>query len=61
MLIAPLRADFPLVAGKTSAGDGPTELVAAGNVVDGLALRQAWNQPAPPFSGSSSTVPPYLP
>ncbi|HLM89527.1 MAG TPA: hypothetical protein VK284_10960 [Streptosporangiaceae bacterium] len=57
VLIAPLRADFPLVAGKTSAGDGPTEQVAAGNVVDGLALRQAWNQPAPPFSGSSSTVP----
>ena len=46
ILIAPLRADFPLVAGKTSAGDGPAELVAAGNVVDGLALRQAWNQQA---------------
>ena len=54
ILIAPLRTDFPLVAGKTSAGDGPTELVAAGNVVDGLALRQAWNQPAPPFSGPST-------
>ena len=53
VLIAPLRADFPLVAGKTSAGDGPTEQVAAGNVIDGLALRQAWNQPAPPFSGSN--------
>ena len=39
LLIAPLRADFPLVAGKTSARDGPAELVAAGNVVDGLALR----------------------
>ena len=48
-LIAPLRGYFPLVAGKTSAGDGPTELVAAGNVVDGLALRQAWNAKAAPF------------
>lgn len=54
VLIAPLRADFPLVAGKTSAGAGPADLVAAGNVVDGLALRQAWNQQAPPFSGSSN-------
>ena len=54
ILIAPLRANFPLVAGKTSAGDGPTELVAAGNVVDGLALRQAWNQNAPPFSGATN-------
>ena len=54
VLIAPLRADFPLVAGKTAAGAGPAELVAAGNVVDGLALRQAWNQTAPPFSGSSN-------
>jgi hypothetical protein len=53
ILISALRADFPLVAGKTSAGDGPAELVAAGNVVDGLALRQAWNQSGPPFSGSN--------
>ena len=50
LLIAPLRGYFPLVAGKTSAGDGPTEFVAAGNVVDGLALRQAWNTNAAPFA-----------
>jgi len=53
-LIAPLRADFPLVAGKTTAGAGPAALVAAGNVVDGLALRKAWNQQASPFSGASN-------
>jgi hypothetical protein len=51
--IAPLRGHFPLVAGKTPEGDGPTELVAARNVVDGLALRKAWNDKAPPFSGTS--------
>jgi hypothetical protein len=52
-LIAPLRAHFPLVAGKTPDGDGPTEFVAAGNVVDGLALRSAWNDKSAPFSGAS--------
>jgi hypothetical protein len=52
-LIAPLRGHFPLVAGKTPEGDGPTELVGARNVVDGLALRKAWNDNAPPFSGTS--------
>lgn len=49
-LIAPLRDHFPLVAGKTPEGDGPVELVAASNVVDGLALRAAWNGGAPPFA-----------
>jgi len=53
LLISPLRGYFPLVAGKTSAGDGPVELVAAGNVVDGLALRQAWNANSAPFSVAS--------
>ena len=53
ILIAPLRGYFPLVAGKTSAGDGPTEFVAAGNIVDGLALRQAWNAKAAPFAEAS--------
>ena len=71
VLIAPLRADFPLVAGKTSAGDGTAELVAAGNVVDGLALRQAWNQqagnqqagkqPAPTFPGLPAVPPAQVP
>jgi hypothetical protein len=53
VLIAPLRGYFPLVAGKTSAGDGPVELVAAGNVVDGLALRRAWNTDAAPFADAA--------
>lgn len=44
-LIAALRKQFPLVAGKTPEGDGPTELVAAANVVDGLALRAAHPSP----------------
>jgi hypothetical protein len=52
-LISPLRRHFPLVAGKTPEGDGPTELVGARNVVDGLALRKAWNEKAAPFSGTS--------
>jgi hypothetical protein len=52
-LIAPLRAHFPLVAGKTPEGDGPVELVAAGNVVDGLALRRAWDPASTSFSGIS--------
>jgi len=50
-LIAPLRSLFPLVAGKTPDSAGPVELVAAGNVVDGLALRAAWSTNSPPFSG----------
>ena len=55
-LIAPLRGYFPLVAGKTLEGDGPTELVAARNVVDGLALRRAWNDKTKPFSGTSDLL-----
>ena len=53
LLIAPLREYFPLVAGKTPEGDGPAELVGARNVVDGLALRGAWNSQATPFSAAS--------
>jgi hypothetical protein len=49
MLIFPLRDHFPLVAGKTPEGDGPTELVGGRNVVDGLALRRAWNDQTSPF------------
>ena len=45
-LIEQLRLQFPLVAGRTPEGDGPAELVAAMNVVDGLALRAARPQPA---------------
>ncbi len=53
-LIAPLRSLFPLVAGKTPEGAGPVELVAASNVVDGLALRAAWVAKSPPFSGPNN-------
>jgi hypothetical protein len=59
-LIAPLRGHFPLVAGKTPEGDGPTELVGARNVVDGLALRLAWNDKTSPFAGASD-LPPLTP
>ncbi len=45
-LIAPLRSQFPLVAGRTPAGAGAVESVAASTVVDGLALRAAKPQPA---------------
>ena len=59
-LITLLRSQFPLVAGRTPEGDGPVELVAAGNVVDGLALRAAWNAGASPFApgGELSTLTP---
>lgn len=45
-LIAGLRTQFPLVAGRTPDGAGTTGLVAASTVVDGLALRAAAPQPA---------------
>jgi hypothetical protein len=53
LLIFPLRIHFPLVAGKTLEGVGPTEFVGGRNVVDGLALRRAWNEKTAPFSGTS--------
>lgn len=60
LLIAPLRSHFPLVAGKTPAGDGPVEMVAASNVADGLALRAAWTSGAPPFAPGGD-LPPLAP
>ena len=60
LLIAPLRGHFPLVAGKTPEGDGPDGLVAAPNVVDGLALRSAWNVGAAPF-GPGGDLPSLTP
>ena len=45
-LIADLRRQHPLVAGRTPEGTGPTELVAASNVVDGLAVRAARPMPS---------------
>jgi hypothetical protein len=41
--IQPFRNRFPVVANKLSPSSDPTESVAASNVVDGLALRTAWD------------------
>jgi hypothetical protein len=57
MLIFPLRDHFPLVAGKTPEGDGPTEFVGGRNVVDGLALRRAWNEKTSPFTTGPNDLP----
>jgi hypothetical protein len=40
--IDPLRRRFPLIANKAGPSSDPPEAVAARNVVDGLALRLAW-------------------
>ena len=42
--IEPLRRRFPLVANKTEDTGKPADAVAARNVVDGLALRDAWKK-----------------
>jgi hypothetical protein len=39
----PFRDKFPIVANKLTASSDPSETVAASNVVDGLALRTAWD------------------
>jgi len=39
----PFRDRFPVVANKLTPGSEPSEAVAASNVVDGLALRTAWD------------------
>jgi len=39
----PFRDLFPVVAGKLTPSSDPSESVAASNVVDGLALRTAWD------------------
>jgi hypothetical protein len=39
----PFRDRFPVVANKLTPGSDPSESVAASNVVDGLALRTAWD------------------
>ncbi|MBZ5534020.1 MAG: hypothetical protein LAO20_21530 [Acidobacteriia bacterium] len=39
----PFRDRFPIVANKLTPSSEPSESVAASNVVDGLALRTAWN------------------
>ena len=39
----PFRDTFPVVGNKLTPSSAPTEAVAASNVVDGLALRTAWD------------------
>jgi len=41
--IQPFRNAFPVVGKKLTASSAPSEAVAASNVVDGLALRTAWD------------------
>ena len=39
----PFRGAYPIVGNKLTPSDAPSESVAASNVVDGLALRTAWD------------------
>lgn len=41
--VQPFRDAYPIVADKLTPSDAPSESVAASNVVDGLALRTAWD------------------
>jgi hypothetical protein len=41
--VQPFRNAYPIVGGKLTPPNGPTETIAASNVVDGLALRTAWD------------------
>jgi hypothetical protein len=48
----PFRDRFPVVANKLTASSDPSESVAASNVVDGLALRTAWDNGQLPSGGN---------
>jgi hypothetical protein len=48
----PFRDRFPVVANKLTTSTEPSESVAASNVVDGLALRTAWDGGQLPAGGS---------
>jgi hypothetical protein len=41
--VQPFRNAYPIVGGKLTPPNGPSETIAASNVVDGLALRTAWD------------------
>ena len=41
--VQPFRGAYPIVGNKLTPSDAPSESVAASNVVDGLALRTAWD------------------
>jgi len=48
----PFRDRFPIVANKLTPSSDPSESVAASNVVDGVALRTAWDAGQLPAGGS---------
>lgn len=52
------RRLFPLVANKSGATSGPSESVAARNVVDGLLLRRAWQENRIPWETGDFTPTP---
>jgi hypothetical protein len=51
----PFRDRFPVVANKLTPSSDPSESVAASNVVDGLALRTAWDSGQLPAGGNWGT------
>jgi hypothetical protein len=50
--IQPYRDKHPVVGGKLTPGSTPSESLAASNVVDGLALRTAWDAGTYPIGGN---------
>jgi hypothetical protein len=50
--IQPFRDKHPVVGGKLTPGNAPSESLAASNVVDGLALRTAWDAGTYPIGGN---------
>lgn len=53
--IQPFRDAYPVVGSKLTPSSAPSETVAASNVVDGLALRTAWDTGALPAGGNWTT------
>jgi hypothetical protein len=50
--IQPFRDAFPVIGGKLTPSSAPAQSVAASNVVDGLALRTAWDTDKLPAGGN---------
>jgi hypothetical protein len=53
--IQPFRNAYPVVGSKLTPSSAPSETVAASNVVDGLALRTAWDSGQLPIGGAWGT------
>jgi hypothetical protein len=53
--IQPFRNAYPVVGDKLTPSSAPSEAVAASNVVDGLALRTAWDAGQIPVGGNWGT------